>query len=73
MVYTQLNPKAHSANLTILVYLLLVGFKLGEHHLCTADGFEQEVAIERFFKHPRYGVTYKYNYDVALLKLNTEH
>jgi len=42
----------------------------GEHHLRKSDGFEQEAAIERFFKHPRYNVTCRYNYDVALLKLN---
>lgn len=42
----------------------------GEHNLRTSDGFEQEVAIKRLFKHPRYNVTCKYNYDVALLKLN---
>ena len=53
-----------------LVFLFIFAFKPGEHHLRTADGFEQEVAIEKLFKHPRYNVACKYNYDVALLKLN---
>ncbi|KAL9980265.1 hypothetical protein ACROYT_G008825 [Oculina patagonica] len=42
----------------------------GEHHLLTVDGFEQEVAIEKLFIHPRYNMTCRYNNDVALLKLN---
>jgi len=42
----------------------------GEHHFGTADVFEQEVTIERLFKHPRYNIKCRYNYDVALLKLN---
>ncbi|XP_078360745.1 chymotrypsinogen A-like [Oculina patagonica] len=42
----------------------------GEHHLATTDGFEQEVSIESLFRHPRYNETCRFNYDVALLKLN---
>ena len=44
--------------------------KTGEHHLYTTDGFEQEVSIERLFKHPKYNTSSVHNYDLALLKLN---
>ena len=45
-------------------------FKIGKYHLSRTDGFEQELPIKRLFKHPRYSVTCRYNYDVALLELN---
>ncbi|KAL9980271.1 hypothetical protein ACROYT_G008832 [Oculina patagonica] len=41
----------------------------GEHHLSRADGLEQEVAIEKLIKHPRYDESCNYNNDVAMLKL----
>ena len=44
--------------------------KTGKYHLSRTDGFEQELRIKRLFKHPRYNVTCKLNYDVALLELN---
>ena len=53
-----------------LISFVIGCFKPGEHNLRTSDGFEQEVVIKRFFKHPRYNVTCRYNYDLALLKLN---
>ena len=61
------KTQAYSANLAIFYFIC---FKPGEHHLRSSDGFEQEVAIKRFFKHPRYNATCRYNYDLALLKLN---
>ena len=46
-----------------------VVFSSGEHHLYTTDGLEQEISIERLFKHPRYNMSSNHNYDMALLKL----
>lgn len=51
-------------------YISFAYFEPGEHHLWTVDGLEQEVAIERVFKHPRYDEGCKYDNDLALLKLN---
>lgn len=47
-----------------------VSIVAGKYHLSRTDGFEQELPIKRLFKHPRYSVTCRYNYDVALLELN---
>ena len=44
--------------------------KTGKYHISRRNGFEQELRIKRLFKHPRYNVTCKLNYDVALLELN---
>lgn len=49
----------------------LIVFSSGEHHLYTTDGFEQEISIERLFKHLRYNMSSVHNYDIALLKLET--
>ncbi|CAH3176408.1 unnamed protein product, partial [Porites lobata] len=43
----------------------------GDHHLNTSDGFEQDIFIRGLYKHPRHNINSIYNYDVALLKLNT--
>lgn len=46
---------------------------IGEHDRSTEDGFEQEVTIERLFKHPQYSESSSakctLDYDLALLKL----
>lgn len=43
---------------------------VGEHHLYTTDGFEQEVSIKRLYKHPRYNMSSINDYDTALLELD---
>lgn len=47
-----------------------VSIVAGKYHISRTNGFEQELRIKRLFKHPRYNVTCKLNYDVALLELN---
>jgi len=43
---------------------------VGEHHLKTTDGSEQEISIERLFRHPKYNTSSIRNYDMAILKLD---